>query len=322
MPATNVRVTFYVTTTNTGSFYTTAYFVPLQGSPSPASVLSNTYAGESIITVVFTGFPDLDWVFVLAFDDTMATMLSITNIEFEDVAAPSPYGVIETTFEASGVSAFKELYGVIDATFQLTAFPIPIPTGLIECEVEAVMDATPLLPSVAKRIICTRYVLTVTDTDTSETMTFPISSLSVSSRSGNPSTISAVAPYSQEVVSFIAAVTHARIDVYRTQTDNTNATNSTLIEYGTLTAVRSDIGGRNASFTLTASSTKTNRIPKYVNLSGLSYVSVTDGKKRVRCTPSNDLVVGDTVNVGGNTLIANNIQLSVTPKLELMEIYE
>jgi hypothetical protein len=175
---------------------------------------------------------------------------------------------------------------------------------------------------VAKFVISTRYLMTLTDTDTSDIYTLPASSLSISSRSGNPSVINAVIPYSPVYALAIASVTNGLLKIYRSQTDSAGATVTDLIEYGTLGTVQSDIGPKNASIVLTASSTKTTLRPKTIYMHGLQYVATVNGKLRVRCTPSNDLTVGDTVSIGGYTLIANNIQLSVTANLEMMEIYE
>jgi hypothetical protein len=175
---------------------------------------------------------------------------------------------------------------------------------------------------VAKFVISTRYLMTLTDTDTSDIYTLPASSLSISSRSGNPSVINAVIPFAEVYALAIASITHGVIKIYRSQTDDTGATSTDLIEYGTLTTVQSDNGPKNASIILTASSTKTTLRPKTIAMRGLQYVATVNGKLRVRCTPSNDLTVGDTVSIGDYTLIANNIQLSVTATLEMMEIYE
>jgi hypothetical protein len=177
-------------------------------------------------------------------------------------------------------------------------------------------------PVIARQIIRTSYFLTFTDTETEEATIIPASSLSISSRSGNPSSINAVIPYTFDHANTIASATNALIEIHRAQTYCNGQTSTALIEYGDVTSIRSDIGGRNASITLTASSTKTNRATKYVTMHGISYVSVIDGKMRIRCTPSNDLAVGDTVHIDTYTLVANNIQLNVTATLEQMEVYE
>jgi hypothetical protein len=154
------------------------------------------------------------------------------------------------------------------------------------------------------------------------TYLLPMSSLSVSSRSGAPSAITAVIPYTVEIANWIGAIQAASLEVYREQTGSSGQTDTALVESAAVVSVRSDIGGKNASITLRATSTKTHRTPRAVTLHGLSYVSVVDGKQRVRCAPCNDLTVGDTVLVGAYVLVADNIQLSVSPTLEQMEIYE
>ena len=150
----------------------------------------------------------------------------------------------------------------------------------------------------------------------------PISSLSVSSRSGTPSSINSVIPFTVEYSDTVNSLSNATIYVNRIQDYSDGTSDDSLIEHGDLTGLQIDIGPKNASIILTGTSTKTNRAAKFVELNGLQYVATVNGKKRIRCTPSNDLTVGDTVQIEGHTLIANNIQLNVTASLESMEVYE
>jgi hypothetical protein len=150
----------------------------------------------------------------------------------------------------------------------------------------------------------------------------PISSLSVSSRSGTPSSINAVIPFTVEYVDKVNSLSNATLYINRIQDYSDGTSDDSLIEHGDLTGLQIDIGPKNASIILTGKSTKTNRVAKLIELNELSYVATVNGKKRVRCTPSNDLTVGDTVSIGGHVLVANNIQLNVTSSMETMEIYE
>ena len=204
--------------------------------------------------------------------------------------------------------------------------PPALPSGLIEIGFSATFIAGLKPPIVARQIVGTGYFLVLYDTVYYGEVDLPMSSLSVSSRSGNPSTINAVVPftteYAEAITNAMENMGHCVMMVYRTQTDNTGQADSKMVEYGDITTLQTDIGPKNASIILTATSTKTNAAPKAIAMRGLSYVSTVNGKKRVRCTPSNDLTVGDTITVGGYTLVANNIQLNVTPTMESMEVYE
>ena len=256
-----------------------------------------------------------------------ATDLKVTGIEFTEDFPESPhvYGVAEIESECIGdgigVGTISR-DGVAEIEVDCLGGVFLPATGTAEIEAEAIADITALPPTLAKFITRTQYFFTITDTDTAEVFTLPASSLSISSRSGNQSSINAVVPFTVEYAAIVSAITHGVMKIYRAQTDNTGATNAALIEHGALTGVQSDIGPKNASIILTGTSTKTNRAAKFVELNGLAYVATVNGKKRVRCTPSNDLTVGDTVSIEGHVLIANNIQLNVTESMETMEVYE
>jgi hypothetical protein len=150
----------------------------------------------------------------------------------------------------------------------------------------------------------------------------PMSNFSVSSRSGSPSAINATVPYTPGAMAIVTDYPSGTLRVYREQTYTDGADDTTLVETGSLTHLQLDQGPMNASIVLTGQATRTNTAPKYVVLQGLSYYASVDGKQRIRCAPFNGLNVGDTVKAGSHTLVANNIQLSVSVTQELMEIYE
>jgi hypothetical protein len=150
----------------------------------------------------------------------------------------------------------------------------------------------------------------------------PMSNFSVSSRSGSPSAINATVPYTPGAMAIVTGYQSGTLRVYREQTYTDGADDTTLVETGSLTHLQLDQGPMNASIVLTGQATRTNTAPKYVVLQGLSYYASVDGKQRIRCAPFNGLNVGDTVKAGSHTLVANNIQLSVSVTQELMEIYE
>jgi hypothetical protein len=175
---------------------------------------------------------------------------------------------------------------------------------------------------VAKFIVSTKYLFSITDSETGAVFWFPITSLSVSSRNGSPSKINVTIPYTVEYADSLAGLSDGLLKVYRSQTDNEGDVNTSLVEYGALTTLQTYVGARSASIALIGTSIKVNTLPKIVRLNGLSYVAVSSGKKRIRCSASNNLMAGDTVEIEGHSFLANNIQLNVTASTETMEVYE
>jgi len=87
--------------------------------------------------------------------------------------------------------------------------------------------------------------------------------------------------------------------------------------------LRYDLGARSGSATLTGHQQVTYSNPRTRALVGISYISATNGVRRVRCDPDMYLSPGDTATWGGGeSMVVGDISYTISPSRAVIEVAE
>jgi hypothetical protein len=159
----------------------------------------------------------------------------------------------------------------------------------------------------------------------SPAIAIPISSFSLR-RNATSATLTLVSPYADaDQIDAILARSTGALTLSRGVRflDGTESLDVFLAAPLTSAGIRYDLGAKSGSITLTAT-TDDSPAPGIVRtVRGISYRSVTDGKRRIRCALDQYLVPGDVANLGGGeTMTVTEMSFSVDSKAANMEIAE
>jgi len=150
------------------------------------------------------------------------------------------------------------------------------------------------------------YFVLTGDGDGTTDIEIPISSFQASRRNGAPSFLQVVIPG----MSYVPAINDrakGTLQVYLTYKLDGSIVRQSLVVDASLDSVRIDEGPVNSSVTLSGHKTET-FTPKEIELEGVMYKNITDGKFRYRlAVPSLTLTPGDTATIGGETFSADVI---------------
>lgn len=173
-------------------------------------------------------------------------------------------------------------------------------------------------PSLAQMI----YIFTLTGApDGLADIEIPISSIQCRLRDGEPTYLSVVIP-SATWAADISARPGGELVVERGYRFSDGSRQLQEIARVDLEDIRMDSGARNKSITLSGHATISNTTPKAVAISGASYRSESNGKRRYRCTVDHFLRPGDTAVISDEEIIVDSISFTIGTSQEQMEISE
>lgn len=183
-----------------------------------------------------------------------------------------------------------------------------------------VLQATAIWTPVITAI---HYTLTLTGAEDSTTdAVLPMSSFQSRLRSGNPSYLQAVVPYTAALADAVSARPHGQLIVRRGRRWTDGTVQVEEIARASLELISSAQGGRSQSITLSGHRTHTYSAPKSVALADASYRAVSNGRRRYRCAIENSLLPGDTAIVGADSFVVAELQHLVDTRTAIMEVSE
>lgn len=194
----------------------------------------------------------------------------------------------------------------------------PINAGVINGSVsgEVLVDAEP--PGVA------RYSCLLTGAQNGTTdLALKISSFQGRLKNNKPSYLSVVIPGASSLATAITLRKDGQLVVTRhlIRPDGTEIDAQEIARVD-LETIRTDLGARSNSASLSGHRTTATGNPKTVELTGASYSSLSGGKRRYRCSLNNSLRPGDTADINGESLVVADISYAVGPTMSQMEINE
>lgn len=165
-----------------------------------------------------------------------------------------------------------------------------------------------------------RYTCVLTG---SPDLTLPISSFQARYRSAKPTYLSVTIPNGADYYDDIEDRSSGQIVLTRTTygIDGEQIDSDEVMRVD-LEDIRADQGGRSYSIILTGHRTTANGIPHTVALSGSSYRTVTNGVRRYRCSPHNQLRPGDTAQINSEEFVVDAISWYANARQQTFEIAE
>lgn len=180
------------------------------------------------------------------------------------------------------------------------------------------------VPAASASFVKTIYIAKLTGEDNGlDDLWLPISSCSARRKNAKPSYLSVVCPGAIALESEINAREDGDIIIYKGVQDLDGSRNLEAIASANFDYLRIDQGGKNQSGTLVGYRQKTYGEPATVEITGVSYRSVTtEGLTRLRGEVNLFINPGDTCTYGDISFVIDSISLTITSSSATMEVAE